>query len=362
MAIGPDSSTASELDVIRREYESSLSWRMTRPVRAAGRAARALSTRGRRGPAPLVPSPSPSVATGRYDSWLEHVYGERLTSLDGECAGGGAECFALFRDLDADLWALLLTQEYTLYPNIRKLLPAMPHPSLQELWNGASGVRLAAQSAAFYRLLRERVAAATDVPLSDARVLDFGCGWGRLTRYLARDVAPGRLHGCDPVASILDVCRETRVPAQLARSAFVPDRLPFTERFDVAFAFSVFTHVSEPAHERCLAALHAGLRPDGVLVLTIRPPEYLRFCAAMHPLLAALEPEAHAGLAEPRYLFVPHPADAGHPQFGGGEMTYGETVITLPYVRERWAPAFELLHADVLVGDLFQVALTLRRR
>jgi hypothetical protein len=43
-------------------------------------------------------------------------------------------------------------------------------------------------------------------------------------------------------------------------------------------------------------------------------------------------------------------------------MTYGETVVTLPYVRERWSHAFELLHADVLVGDLHQVVLTLRRR
>jgi hypothetical protein len=43
-------------------------------------------------------------------------------------------------------------------------------------------------------------------------------------------------------------------------------------------------------------------------------------------------------------------------------MTYGETVITLPYVRERWAPQFELLAADVAIADLFQVVLTLRRR
>ena len=43
-------------------------------------------------------------------------------------------------------------------------------------------------------------------------------------------------------------------------------------------------------------------------------------------------------------------------------MTYGETVVTLPYVRERWAPLFELLEVDLLVGDLHQVMLTLRRR
>jgi hypothetical protein len=43
-------------------------------------------------------------------------------------------------------------------------------------------------------------------------------------------------------------------------------------------------------------------------------------------------------------------------------MTYGETVITLHYVRQHWAPLFELLEVDLLLGDLYQLMLTLRRR
>ena len=43
-------------------------------------------------------------------------------------------------------------------------------------------------------------------------------------------------------------------------------------------------------------------------------------------------------------------------------MSYGETVITLPYVRENWSPMFDLLDVSVLTGDMYQVALTLRRR
>jgi hypothetical protein len=43
-------------------------------------------------------------------------------------------------------------------------------------------------------------------------------------------------------------------------------------------------------------------------------------------------------------------------------MTYGETVITLAYIRERWAPLFELLEVDLLVNDPYQLMLTLRRR
>jgi SAM-dependent methyltransferase len=289
-----------------------------------------------------------------HDSWLTSIHGEQLAALDAACAGSGPEGFALFRDLDDDLWALLLTQEHGAYPNIKALLPGVPPPDLQARWNGTSGAALAAQGAVFYRRLRERYVEHGPVPLDAARVLDFGCGWGRLTRMLARDVAPGRLFGCDPSEAILDVCRSDRVPATLARSEPIPDRLPFGEPFDLAFAFSVFTHLSEPSHEACLRALHAGLRPGGLLVATVRPPAYLDFSPLM-------EPARGADLRGARYVFVPHAADPAHPQYEGGEMHYGEAVVTLPYVRERWSRWFELLQADLLIGDLHQVVLTLRR-
>jgi SAM-dependent methyltransferase len=220
---------------------------------------------------------------------------------------------------------------------------------------------LAAQSAAFYARLRERYAEHGHRPLAQARVLDFGCGWGRLTRLLARDVAPGSLYGCDPVQQILDVCRAARVPARLARSDFLPERLPFDGVFDLAFAFSVFTHLSEVAHQRCLRALHTGLAPEAIVVVTVRPPAYLQLSEFLHQALDSLRPDVPARLAEPRYLFAAHPAEPSHPQYDGGEMTYGETVVTLAYVRERWAPLFELLAVDVLAADPYQLMLTLRR-
>jgi SAM-dependent methyltransferase len=293
-------------------------------------------------------------APERLDSWLMDIHGERLAALDAPCAKGGDERYALFRELETDLWALLLTQQYDVFPNIRALLPDAPDVALQELWNGTSGVALAAQSAAFYRRLCQRFGERSDVLLSEASVLDFGCGWGRLTRFLARDVEPGRLFGCDPAPQILDVCAQARVPAILARSEFVPERVPFNERFDLVFAFSVFTHLSESAHEASLRALHRALRPGAILVVTVRPPAYAR----QSPLLRGVEVAANA----PQYVFVPHPAQDSHPQYEGGEMTYGEAIITLPYIADHWSPLFEFLDVDVLIDDLYQVMVTLRRR
>ena len=293
-------------------------------------------------------------APARLDSRLVNIHGEQLAVLDAACAEGGDERYALFRELETDLWALLLTQQYEVYSNIRALLPDVPDVALQELWNGTSGVSLAAQSAAFYRRLCQRFGERSDVRLSEARVLDLGCGWGRLTRFLARDVAPGRLYGCDPAQQILDICAQSRVPANLARSEFVPERVPFDEQFDLVFAFSVFTHLSEGAHEASLRALHRAMRPGAVLVVTVRPPAYAR----QSPLLGGVEVEPEA----PQYVFVPHPAQGSHPQYESGEMTYGEAIITLPYIAEHWSPLFDVLDVDVLIDDLHQVMVTLRRR
>jgi SAM-dependent methyltransferase len=296
-----------------------------------------------------------------YDPWLADLYADTLGPIDAACADlePGGEALGLFRDLDDDLWAVLLSGEYDVYPNIRAALPRAPDISIQARWNGWTGTKLLNESKAFYRRVRALNAAYSPRGLSDSKVLDFGCGWGRLTRFLGRDVAPGALFACDPVQEILDVCRETGVPARLARCDFVPERLPFEARFDLVFAFSVFTHLSEEAHEACLRAIHAAMEPGGLLIVTVRPPAYLEYCEAMRPLIGSLgdiRPD------EPRYLFVPHPAEPDHPQFHEGQMTYGETVIPLPYVRRRWAPAFELLDVSLLTEDIYQVVLTLRKR
>ncbi len=326
--------------------------------RAARRIAR--TSLGKKAVSSLRSDPVPSL----LDEWLVPLFDEELARIDAALKDPGAEPWKEFRDLDDDLWSLLLTREYDAYPNIRAFLPGHPDPALQQMWNGTSGTTLAAQSVCFYRKLKEMQASYGSKPMAGTSVLDFGCGWGRLTRMLARHLGPGQLHGCDPVEDILDICRQTGVPAELARSEFLPESLPFGRKFDLIFSFSVFTHISEAAHRASLAAIHDGLEPGGLFIVTVRPPAYIDFNPLMQPAADRLGPDRLAELRKPQYVFVPHETE-GHPQYDDAAddpMSYGEAVITLPYVREQWGEMFELLDVSVMTGDMYQVVLTLRKR
>ena len=55
----------------------------------------------------------------------------------------------------------------------------------------------------------------------------------------------------------------------------------------------------------------------------------------------------------PTYAFASHP---GGPFEQG---TFGETVINLPYIRERWDHLFSLLDVTLQMDNIYQVIVTL---
>jgi len=81
MSIGSPGAASGEVDRLRQEYEASLSWRLTGPLRAAGRLGGA--RRARPSPAGASPAPPRDV----LDSWLDHFYGDQLPAIDAACAG-----------------------------------------------------------------------------------------------------------------------------------------------------------------------------------------------------------------------------------------------------------------------------------
>jgi len=115
------------------------------------------------------------------------------------------------------------------------------------------------------------------------RILDFGCGYGRLSRYLSLLGEPGvAVDGCDVDAPAIEWASANLVSSG---TFFVnPDRpplsLPEENRYDLIIALSVFTHLPEDMQEAWLEQLIKLLRPDGRLLATIHGPYFHRFVPA----------------------------------------------------------------------------------
>lgn len=105
-------------------------------------------------------------------------------------------------------------------------------------------------------------------PLAERRrVLEFACGYGRTTRFLARDVRPERLYTSDILAEAVDFVVRTW-GTQGFVSTTRPEELRFPADFDAIWVGSLFSHLPRPRFEGWLAKLHGALAPGGVLLFT----------------------------------------------------------------------------------------------
>lgn len=117
------------------------------------------------------------------------------------------------------------------------------------------------------------------------RVLDFGCGAGRILRHWHNAGNVNRLQGPQLFGSELnpELARwcQANLPFAHVQCNQLQQALPYPDDFfDLVYAVSVFTHLSQSSQEFWLAELTRLLRPGGHLVFTTHGdyyyPAYLR--------------------------------------------------------------------------------------
>ncbi len=109
------------------------------------------------------------------------------------------------------------------------------------------------------------------------RVLDWGCGCGRLLTHLIPAFPDKDFSGCDLVPEAIDWCR-TQFPEGSFEYAKTHPPLPFDNHsFDLVIASSVFTHLDRNLQQLWLDELARVLEPGGLLVASVLGPyAYLR--------------------------------------------------------------------------------------
>jgi SAM-dependent methyltransferase len=106
------------------------------------------------------------------------------------------------------------------------------------------------------------------------RVLDFGCGCGRLLRHFAPDEAEvAEFHGVDIDSEQIEWLQANLSPpiASATHTGHVPP-LPFPDsHFDLIMATSVFTHIAD-GWSAWLLEMQRVLKPDGLMLSTFLGP------------------------------------------------------------------------------------------
>jgi SAM-dependent methyltransferase len=109
------------------------------------------------------------------------------------------------------------------------------------------------------------------------KVLDFASGYGRITRFLVREILPESLWVADVYAEGVRF-QEERFGVHGVISTVRPEELELGETFDAILVTSLFTHLPEERFLAWLRVLFGRLNPGGVLAFSTHDPSLLVPC------------------------------------------------------------------------------------
>jgi len=116
------------------------------------------------------------------------------------------------------------------------------------------------------------------------RILDWGCGCGRVTVHFLSIVDGPEVFGCDIDPFAVDWSNNNIQSGTFSVLTPMPPS-PYPDNFfDVIFSYSVFTHLTRDVQHAWLAEMQRLLTPRGLFVATIHGEFALKFAMqSMHP-------------------------------------------------------------------------------
>ncbi|MGV6846904.1 MAG: methyltransferase domain-containing protein [Marinibacterium sp.] len=180
--------------------------------------------------------------------------------------------------------------------------------------------------------------------IGDLKVLDFGCGVGRVAMPLFFHV--GKPDACVDVDPAAIAYLATQIPGAAPQCTAPEPPLPFpAASFDAVFALSVWTHLDRPEADAWLAEMVRILRPGGHAFLTTSNYAVLEVRRNVD-ILARMGWDAisDAVLREKGFVFIETPSPPGTGR-------YGLASHDPEFVRSDWSrhmPVIDIISGGIL--------------
>ena len=142
-----------------------------------------------------------------------------------------------------------------------------PSENIQVITNSLKGEATAKSGLSIFKELAAAIG--QNKLCSNPRILDYGCGWGRITRLLATLSDDENIYGVDVDDRLISSAKECAETLEFSEIQSM-GTLPFaTDSFDLVFANSVFSHLSEKSAVSTLAELIRVLSPSGIIIISV---------------------------------------------------------------------------------------------
>jgi len=222
---------------------------------------------------------------------------------------------------------------------LASLLPALPPEERMREISGSGDpsafLNVGTQAAAAVFAALE---GAGEDPYAPRRILDFGCGCGRVARHLLPLAQRGELVGCDIDAEAIAYCRAALVGARFLVNRAEPPLAEPKAAFDLVYSISVFTHLALEPSRLWAAELRRVLAPGGHAAITVHGEHSWRRLGASEALRRefgirerALE-QAERTWRDEGFVQLEHivPSAWDHPE------PYGLTFVRAERLPELW--------------------------
>jgi SAM-dependent methyltransferase len=178
---------------------------------------------------------------------------------------------------------------------------------------------------------------------SSMRILDFGCGCGRVIRHL-HAMTGARFDGSDYNPQLIEWCQRNLRFAQFGVNGVSPPLAYENEQFDLVYALSVFTHFPEDLQSAWMSELSRVLKPGGHLLMTAQGESFLPYMSEeeRRKFLAGRLVVREQGTVGSNPFFAVHP-----PEYVKTHLPPDLAVVSfVPETRRRGEPPSRLCWQD----------------